>query len=158
MVWLGWVLRHINHCRLFNAKSYSYIYIKYMVCKHILLITFLNKPQLTCLPTVKWFQVLLCNSNNLTLVICLHPFKWIYIGFVNQQLSIILFLNELELICLHISFSVVCRQLNGFSNCYLTLITLFNINLLFADREVVTSIAIQDYSFLRKQMVPSIAM
>ena len=30
MIWLGWVLRHINHCRLSNAKSFLYIYIKYI--------------------------------------------------------------------------------------------------------------------------------
>ena len=30
MIWLGWVLGHINHCRLFNAKSSLYIYIKYI--------------------------------------------------------------------------------------------------------------------------------
>ena len=30
MIWLGWVLWHINHCRLFNAKSSFYIYIKYI--------------------------------------------------------------------------------------------------------------------------------
>ena len=28
--WLGLVLWHINHCRLFNAKSSLYIYIKYI--------------------------------------------------------------------------------------------------------------------------------
>ena len=28
-VWFGLVLCHINHCRLFNAKFYLYIYIKY---------------------------------------------------------------------------------------------------------------------------------
>ena len=38
------VLWHGNHCRLFNAKSS--LYVKYMICKHILLITFLNKPKL----------------------------------------------------------------------------------------------------------------
>ena len=27
MVWFGWVLWHINHCWLFNAKSSLYIYI-----------------------------------------------------------------------------------------------------------------------------------
>ena len=47
MVAFGWVLWHINHCRLFNAKSfmyiYIYIYIKYTISKHILLITFLNE-------------------------------------------------------------------------------------------------------------------
>ena len=30
MIWFGWVLWHINHCRLFNAKSPLYIYIKYI--------------------------------------------------------------------------------------------------------------------------------
>ena len=30
MIWLGWVLWHINHCRLFNAKSSLYIYIRYI--------------------------------------------------------------------------------------------------------------------------------
>ena len=30
MIWFGWLLWHINHCRLFNAESSSYIYIKYI--------------------------------------------------------------------------------------------------------------------------------
>ena len=30
MIWFGWVLWHINHCRLFNAKSSLYIYIRYI--------------------------------------------------------------------------------------------------------------------------------
>ena len=29
-VWFGWILWHINHCRLFNAKSSLYICIKYI--------------------------------------------------------------------------------------------------------------------------------
>ena len=29
MIWFGWVLWHINHCRLCNAKFSLYIYIKY---------------------------------------------------------------------------------------------------------------------------------
>ena len=41
-----------------------------MICKHILLITFLNEPELLW-HTVTWFQLLLHNSHNL-LVICLH--------------------------------------------------------------------------------------
>ena len=43
MIWFGWVLRHIYDCGLSNAEFYSYIYIKYMICKHILWIH-----------TVKW--------------------------------------------------------------------------------------------------------
>ena len=30
MIWFGWFLWYINHCRLFNVKSSSCIYIKYM--------------------------------------------------------------------------------------------------------------------------------
>ena len=36
-----------------------------MICKHILLITFLNEPELIPLHTVECLQVLLCISNNL---------------------------------------------------------------------------------------------
>ena len=80
MIWFCRVLQHINHCRLFNAKSSLYVHIKYMICKDILPITFLNEPELLFfLQTVKWLQVLLCNSNNLTSVICMHTLKWIYI-------------------------------------------------------------------------------
>ena len=67
-----------------------------MISKYILLITFKNQPELLffahskmissisiyyelfgllliiCLYTDKWFQVLLCGSNNLTSVNCLH--------------------------------------------------------------------------------------
>ena len=34
LFWLGLVLWHINHCRLFNAKSF--LHIRYMISKHIL--------------------------------------------------------------------------------------------------------------------------
>ena len=33
---IGWVLWNINHCRLFNAKSCLYNYIRYVICEHIL--------------------------------------------------------------------------------------------------------------------------
>ena len=36
LVWFGLVLWYINHCRSFNAKSFLYIYIKYMISKHSL--------------------------------------------------------------------------------------------------------------------------
>ena len=29
MIWFGWVLWHINHYRLFKAKSFLYVYVKY---------------------------------------------------------------------------------------------------------------------------------
>ena len=58
------------------------------------------------------------------------------------SLSVISFLNELELICLHSSVAIVTTQLNGFNYCFLTHIILFNMNHLFADSEVVKNIAI----------------
>ena len=60
---------------------------------------------------------------------------------------------ELELICLHTSIALLSTQLNGFNYCYLTLQILLNINSLFADSEVVTSIAINTnyYSFICTQ-------
>ena len=36
MVWLGSVLWHINYCLLFNVKSCFNLYIRYMICYHIL--------------------------------------------------------------------------------------------------------------------------
>ena len=50
-VWFGLVLCHINHCCLFNRKYCFYIYVKYMICKHILQIN-----------TVKWLNS--SSSNN----------------------------------------------------------------------------------------------
>ena len=35
-----------------------------MICKHILLLTFLNEPKLILFPIVKWFEELLCIINN----------------------------------------------------------------------------------------------
>ena len=59
--WIGFglVLWYVNPCRLFNAKSSLYMYIEYMICKHILLITFLKEPKFIIFLTMKWFQVLL---------------------------------------------------------------------------------------------------
>ena len=59
-----------------------------------------------------------------------------------NSLWVISFLNELEQICLHTSIAIDSTQLTGFNYCYLTLIIQFNNNHLFADSEVVTSIAI----------------
>ena len=50
---------------------YTYILNTYMICKRILYITFSNE-QSSFLHTVKWFQILLYNSHDLTSVICLH--------------------------------------------------------------------------------------
>ena len=59
-----------------------------------------------------------------------------------NSLLVISFLNELELICLHSNIAIVSTQLNGFNYCYLALIIQFNVNHLFTDKKVITSIAI----------------
>ena len=56
------------------------------------------------------------------------------------DLLVISFLNGLEQIYLHTNFATVSTQLNGFNYCYLTF--QFNINHLFADSEMVTSVDI----------------
>ena len=68
-----------------------------------------------------------------------------------NSLLVISILNELELICLHASITIVSKQLNGFNYCNLTQISLFNINHLFVHSQVVSSIlfnTIQHYSFI----------
>ena len=45
LVWFWFVLLDINNCRSFNAKLF-HAYIKYMIFKDILKITFLNKAEL----------------------------------------------------------------------------------------------------------------
>ena len=70
MIWFSWVSWHINHCRLFNAKSSLYIYIRYI---RFGLVGFYGISTIVdFLHTFKRFQVLLYNSHNLASVICLH--------------------------------------------------------------------------------------
>ena len=45
-IWFHCVLWDINHCKSFKVKSFLYIYITYVISKHIFNITFLNKPEL----------------------------------------------------------------------------------------------------------------
>ena len=59
-----------------------------------------------------------------------------------HNLLVISFLNELEQICFHTGIAIVSTELDGLNYCYQALIILFNIDHLFADSEVVTSIAI----------------
>ena len=47
---------------------------------------------------------------------------------LDDRLLVISFLNELEIIYLHISIAIVFTQLNGFYYIYLTQIILFNTN------------------------------
>ena len=70
---------------------------------------------------------------------------------------LILFLNELEL-SLHTSIVIVCTQLTGFKYCYQTLIILLNINHLFANSEVISSIARTNNFMCTQLMFPNIAI
>ena len=58
-----------------------------------------------------------------------------------NNLLVITFLNEVQLICFHTCIVIVSTMLNGFNYCDQVLIILFNMNNLFADNEVVISIA-----------------
>ena len=65
MIWFGWVLWHISHCRLFNAKSSLYIYIRYILFVN----TFCGKYFKMILGS--FLCTLLYNCHNQTSVICL---------------------------------------------------------------------------------------
>ena len=96
------VLWHTKHYRLFKTKLYLHIYIKFIMCRQILLVTFLYETELIFFNTVKYFQVLLYNSHNLTLVICSPKLKWFQLFLFNTNYSV------------HHSFA----QLNGSKNFY----------------------------------------
>ena len=57
LVWLSFVLWHINPCRSFIAKSFLYIYIKYYFWAYFL-ITFLYLTDLICFSHSKWFLLI----------------------------------------------------------------------------------------------------
>ena len=89
MIWFGWVLWHINHCRLFNAKSSLYIYIKYIY--DLVWLGFM---------TYQPLQVIQCQ------VLFIHIYL---IYMICKHIQLIKFLNELKLIHLH---TVKCLQFN----------------------------------------------
>ena len=106
MIWFGWVLWHINHCRLFNAKSFLYIYIKYM--KRI---------------SSGSFKILSTKCSEI-----------IYIKYM-------------------ISEHFFCTQLNGFTYFYLIWIILFTINHLFAHSLMFPSIAMYHQQFIETSVI-----
>ena len=65
-----------NHYTTGTYKSPLYIYIKYMICKHIFLLTFLNEPKFILLYPVKWFQVLLYITVSNGQGISVHTFEF----------------------------------------------------------------------------------
>ena len=86
MIWFGWVLWHINLYRLLNAKSSLYIYIKYKYdLKTRFVYNIIVRAGEFFVLTVRYFQELLYNGHNLTLIICLHTVCSIW--FINMILS-----------------------------------------------------------------------
>ena len=62
---VGYVLQHSNPYGLFKPNSYSYVYIKYKGFVNEYMSTiFLNRPELICMHTVKWFKVLQSDINS----------------------------------------------------------------------------------------------
>ena len=61
-------MKYWIHCQCLVYSLFqlflSYKIYSYITCKHIFLITFWNEPKLLLLHTVKWFQLLLCITNN----------------------------------------------------------------------------------------------
>ena len=81
LVWLdlGLNLSLPSHWRtLYPVAQWAANYQIYIICKHILWIALLNEPELICLHTVKWFQVLLCNSNIIIIIMSCrqHGYPW----------------------------------------------------------------------------------
>ena len=127
LIWLiNWVgFYSISTIVGYSMPNFLYTSIKYVICKHILLIKFLAEPELF-FHTVKCFQVMQYSNNKSISVIYLHTSEWINIYMIcNWLVCRNFFLNELEKICLHSSIVIVSTQLNSFNHCYLTLIILF---------------------------------
>ena len=89
-----------------------HIYWIYMICKHILLITFVNELHLIFSHTVKWFQVLLCNTiyfiQYYSFAKRLNGFKYCYVSLIIQLNISHLFtlLHDQSVLFLTIQFSV----------------------------------------------------
>ena len=109
MVWFGCVLWHINPCELFDAESSLHTQPHtctgvYIILENNLLETlFSNKPELICLHTVKWFQVLLfivctllyvllLNTNNSTQY---YSFVYIHLNDFKHSYVILFGINDL---------------------------------------------------------------
>ena len=94
---VGLVLWHIKHYWLFNAKFCFYIYIQYMICKHILLIH-----------TVKWPNSSISNDSIQHKSTKLNGSRYCYVSPTIQLNIIHLFtqLNDLTDISKTIQFSI----------------------------------------------------
>ena len=63
--------------KVFNAKYCLYIYIKYMICKYNLLITFYNEPELIFFAHIQMVLSIAIKYEQFypLLIICLHTVK-----------------------------------------------------------------------------------
>ena len=95
----------------------------YMISKHILLITFLNKLELTCFHTIKWFHLFQSNTNNSIYYqsfVCaqFNVFKYCCVSLtiqlllfitknsIKHQSSVYIQLNDQMVLCQTIKFSI----------------------------------------------------
>ena len=105
LVWVDLVLWNISDRHLFCAKSSLFIYIKYMICKHILLIMFLNESNSTQINGSKYcyisltiqfdnkgvFHILQSSLSGASPSACLVPLSWIIVcGGLNHQKNVLL--------------------------------------------------------------------
>ena len=84
-IWFGWVLCHINHCKLFDANLlYTYIYIRYIwfgwVFCHIHHCRLFNAK--SSLYIYIWFGWVLCHINHCKLFDTNLLYTYIYIRYI----------------------------------------------------------------------------
>ena len=145
--WFGFILSHINHCRLFNAKSFLYIYIKYMGFGLVLVLWHINhcilfaKSFLYIYIKYIWFGLVLVlwHINDCSLF-NVKSFLYIYIGFglVLWHINHCWLYNDKYFIYIHIlniwflnTFITFWTQFNVFKYCYVSLTIQLNISHLF---------------------------
>ena len=112
-VCLGWVLWHINNCRLLNAKSSLYIYIKYIGFG---LVGFYG------ISTIVGY---LMPNPLYTYILDIYDLKTVFVDNILKQVRVL-----------------SCTQFNGFKYCYLRKIILFTFNHFFVHSKMVSNIAI----------------
>ena len=117
--WLVWFYCVLTIFRLFNVKSCLNLRIKYMICKHISLITFWNKPELI------FFSQLNCFKYWYVTVIC---FKWLRTNLFADSccLYTVKRLQLLSLTTYSIQYQISCLLTVKWLQVLLTLIILFN--------------------------------
>ena len=103
MIWFGWVLWHINHCRLFNAKSFLYIYIRYMIPRYTL-----NESELIFFAHRKMILHISIKYEQfyLLLIICLHAVKCFQLNSIRYQSFVYTQLSDKTVLFLTLQFGI----------------------------------------------------